>query len=207
MLVTGKEVVVDLSRFRELARSAQDASSAEVVTRAQQALDLGSGELVADMPSVDWALQARESFRREAVDLAVHGAQRANALGEHHLAERLAVAATQRESLREDAWRQLMLAHWFSGRRGSALAAYGEMRDVLARCVGVEPGQEIQELFLTILRDAPEGDASAVDDQGSELRILLRLLRQALDCRPGVQAPARDAALSEVAVQALTAAF
>lgn len=206
MLSTGEDLVVDLSQFRQLARSAQDASSAEVVTVAQQALDLGPGELLADMPYADWALEARDAFRHEAVDLAVQGAQRANALGKHGLAERLAVSATQRESLREDAWRQLMLARWFSGRRGSALGAYGEMRDALATCVGVEPGQESQDLFLTILRDLPRAGTFLADDQGTELRILLRLLRQTLDSRPGLRAPARDAALSEVAVQALAAA-
>ena len=206
MLHTGEDVRVDLSRFWELARSTQDASSREVVARAQQALDLGSGELVADMPYADWAFQARESFRHAYVDLAVQGAQRANALGENGAAERLAVAATQQEPLREDAWRQLMLARWFSGRRSSALAAYGEMRDALATCVGVAPRRESEELFLTILRDLPAPATSPVGDQGTELRILLRLLRQTLDCRPGGRAPARDAALSEVAVQALAAA-
>lgn len=205
MLHTGPDVVVDLAQFRELARSAQDAGSAELVTRAQQALGLIYGDLVADVPYADWALQARESFRHEAVDLGVQGAQRANALGDYECAERLAKAATQRDPMREDAWRQLMLAQWFGGRRGGALAAYGELRAALAECVGVEPGQASQELYLTILRDAPEASSSSVSDEGSELRILLRLLRQALDCRPGMRAPSRDAALSEAAVQALAA--
>jgi hypothetical protein len=36
-----------------------------------------------------------------------------------------------------------------------------------------------------------------------EVRTLLLLLRQALDVLPGIQAPARDSALAQVAVSAL----
>ena len=106
----------------------------------------------------------------------------------------------------EDAWRQLMLAHWFSGRRGRALAAYGELRAALAEEVGDEPSNETYQLYLTILRDASDADERHLEDERAELTTLLRLLRQALDCMPGVRAPARDAALSEVAMQALAGA-
>ena len=206
-LTVGGEVSTDLARFRALADSIHSARNAEVVTRAEQALALVRGELAAEVPYADWAVRARDAFAREAVELWVHGAQRANALGDSLRAERLAQAAIDRDPVCEDAWRQLMLAHWFSGRRASALAAYGELRAALAEHIGDEPGQESQDLYLAILRDVPAVSAYSPTEQASELKTLLRLLRQALDNRPGACAPARDAALSEAAVMALAGGF
>jgi DNA-binding SARP family transcriptional activator len=205
-LEVGPDVSTDLARFRELARDTQDANSADVVERAEQAMALVGGELVGDVPYSDWAVRARDSFRREVVELCLRAAQRANALGQPDRALRLAAAAVDRDPVCEDAWRQVMLAHWFGGHRGAAIGAYGELRAAMAEYVGDEPGQESQQLYLTILRDSSEADSSPVEDQRSELRLLLRLLRQALDSTPGVRAPARDAALSEVAMVALAGA-
>jgi DNA-binding SARP family transcriptional activator len=205
-LDTSADVRTDLALFRALARSTEDAGNADVVDRAEQAMALVSGELVADVPYAEWALAARESFRKEVVELCLRGAQRANALGESDRAQRLARAAVERDAVCEEAWRQLMLAHWFAGQRGAAIAAYGELREAMAECVGDEPGHDSQQLYLTILRDTSEVGVSPVEDQRSELRLLLRLLRQALDSTPGVRAPARDDALSEVAMLALARA-
>jgi DNA-binding SARP family transcriptional activator len=205
-LETGADVQTDLSLFRALARSTEDAGNADVVDRAEQAMALVAGDLVSDVPYAEWAVRARDAFAREVVELCLRAAQRANALGDSDRAQRLARAAVERDAVCEDAWRQLMLAHWFAGQRGAAIAAYGELREAMAECLGDEPGQDSQQLYLTILRDTSEVGSSPVDDQRSELRLLLRLLRQALDCTPGVRAPARDGALSEVAMLALAGA-
>ncbi|HYO39989.1 MAG TPA: BTAD domain-containing putative transcriptional regulator [Nocardioidaceae bacterium] len=200
------DVQTDLFVFRALARSTEDAANADVVDRAEQAMALITGDLVSDVPYAEWAVRARDAFSREVVELCLRGAQRANALGESERAQRLARAAVEHDAVCEDAWRQLMLAHWFAGQRGAAIAAYGELREVMAERLGGEPGQDSQQLYLTILRDTSEAGPSPVDDQRSELRLLLRLLRQALDSTPGVRAPARDGALSEVAMMALAGA-
>ncbi|MEP7089593.1 MAG: BTAD domain-containing putative transcriptional regulator [Nocardioidaceae bacterium] len=202
-LDASQDVRIDLTAFREMARTAHDAPSAVVLTCAEQALDLVQGELVADVPYADWAVRARDSFRQDVVGLGLRGAQRANALGESARAERLARAATDRDPLCEEAWRQLMLAHWFGGRRASAVAAYGELRGAMAEILGDEPGEDCHQLYLTILRDTSQTGTQSGTDSRFELRALLRLLRQALDCTPGMQAPARDAALSQAAVRAL----
>jgi DNA-binding SARP family transcriptional activator len=206
ILHTGDDVRVDLAAFRGLAALAEEATNEGVVAAVEDALALLHGDLLSDVPYADWAVRARDSFRREVVELCLSGAQRANALGQTGRAARLARAAIDRDPVCEDAWRQLMLAHWFSGRRGSALAAYGELRAAMSDYLGDEPGRDSQDLYLAILRDTSDSGAETTVDHGSELRTLLRLLRQALDCTPGVRAPARDSALSEVATRALAAA-
>jgi DNA-binding SARP family transcriptional activator len=206
VLASGPEVHVDLVEFQALAEAAADAVGEHAVTTAEAALELVNGELLADVLYADWAVRAREVFDRLLVEVCVKGAQRANALGKSAIAERFARQAVEKDMVCEDAWRQLMLAHWFSGRRGRALAAYGELRGAMAEQVGDEPSSETYQLYLTILRDASETDSRQVEDERAELTTLLRLLRQALDCMPGVRAPARDAALSEVAMRALAGA-
>lgn len=203
MLAADDSVVIDLQRFRTLAHASMDAGNQQVVALASQAMSLVQGELVADAPYADWAVRVRESFRHELVDLALESAQRANAIGETVLAERMARTAIRHDPVREDAWRQLMLAQWFSGRRSGALATYSDLRSTLADTLGDEPGPESRELYLTVLRDEPD---VPTEDHRSELRTLLRLLRQALDSTPGVRAPGRDSALSDVAMRALAGA-
>ena len=141
------------------------------------------------------------------VALCKRGAQRANGLGLFATGAALARLAVERDAICEDAWRQLMLALWFSGNRGEALTAYAELRTAMADYLGDEPGQESQELFLTILRDSVEHVQQAeTADRAPRLRTLLRLLRQELECTPGVSTPALDANLSAVAVRVLATA-
>jgi DNA-binding SARP family transcriptional activator len=206
VLATGSEVTVDLWKFQALADAAAESVGERAVANTVAALQLVRGSLLADVLYADWAVRAREVFDRLLVEVCVRGAQRANALGQSATAERFARLAVERDAVCEDAWRQLMLAHWFSGRRGRALAAYGELRAALAEQVGDEPANETYQLYLTILRDASEAEETHLEDERAELTTLLRLLRQALDCMPGVRAPARDAALSEVAIRALAGA-
>jgi DNA-binding SARP family transcriptional activator len=200
MLSTGGDVQIDLTRFHVLARSS---GAMDVVQRAELALETVTGDLVADEPYADWALRARDAFRYEAVQLWLEGARVASARGEWQRAQRLARAVTRLDPVCEDAWRQVMVANWSSGQRGHALTAYAELRDALAECLGVDPGRDSQELYLTILRDLPATGTPSPFDMRSELQALLRLLRQTLDCSPGIRVPAGDAGLSAVAVQAI----
>ena len=203
MLTTGEDVQVDLTRFHTLARSGGEVGALDVARRAELALETVHGELVADEPYADWAVRARDAFRYEAVQLWLDGARASGARGEWPRAERLARAATRLDPVCEDAWRQLMLANWSGGRRGNALTAYAELRDALAEYLGVEPGRDSQELYLSILRDQPASGGPSPFDVRSELQALLRLLRQTLDCSPGIRVPVGDAGLSAVAVQAI----
>ena len=96
-----------------------------------------------------------------------------------------------------------MLAHWFSGRRARALAAYGRLRQVLVDQLGDDPAHESQEPTWPSSATPPDRAQPRSTTTARSSAALLRLLRQALDDIPGVRAPARDAALSEVAMLAL----
>lgn len=198
----GPDVAVDYVRFRDLARRATEATGATAAGLANEAVDLLQGELLADVPYADWAVRAREVCERLVEELCTHGAQHANASGDHATAARLARLVVDRGVTREEAWHQLMLAWWLSGQRGRALDVYAALRELMLDQVGEEPGAETYELYLAVLRDSSER-ARLQGAERVELKALLRLLRQALDCTPGLRAPARDAQLSAVAVRAL----
>ena len=81
--VLAVETPVDLSRFWALVRVPADATSREVVARAERALAVADGELLADVRYADWAVRARDEVATALVEPGcVLGAQRANALGE-----------------------------------------------------------------------------------------------------------------------------
>ena len=206
VLELGAEVEVDLHWFHLLARAAAERTGRPALEWAEEAVALVTGDLLGEVPYAAWAVRAREEFARTMIELCRRGAQRAIGLGEFELAATMARLAVEQDAVCEDAWRQLMLAHWFSGNRGQALATYADFRVAMADYLGDEPGQESQELYMTILRESAEDvQRHGPGDRTPRLRTLLRLLRQELELTPGVHAPALDADLAEVAVRTLAA--
>jgi DNA-binding SARP family transcriptional activator len=203
VLEFGDDVEIDLNWFYRLARAADARTGRPALEWAEEAVALTNGVLLSEVPYAGWAVRAREEFTRTFVDLSMRGAQRANGLGEYARASTLARAAVARDPVCEDAWRQLMLAHWFSGSRGQALAAYAEFRTAMMDYLGDEPGQESQDLYMTILRAGSETSDLPAQSSLPHIRTLLTLLRQELELAPGVRPPALDAQLSEVAIQVL----
>jgi DNA-binding SARP family transcriptional activator len=193
-------VDTDRASFHRLVGADPSASAADVVARTMQAMELVRGELLADERYAAWATRARDIFERELVAAAVRAAQLANAIGDFASALHLARTAVAHDSLCEDAWQHLMRALWFSGHRLDALRAYAELRSAMLDGLGDEPGVPSQELYLAILRDRPAADGG---DAAAELRTLMTLMRQTLDLMPGVDVPARDSALTTVAVKVL----
>jgi DNA-binding SARP family transcriptional activator len=133
---------VDALRFERLAREG----------RPEEALALVRGSPLADVASEPFA--AAEVARLEELELGAReelGEQQLRA-GRHADAvlelERLVAAHPYRERLRS----LLMLALYRSGRQADALAAYREAREALVEGLGIEPGEELQELERAILR-------------------------------------------------------
>jgi len=204
-LLDPDHVEADLSEFRRLTSTALDATALVALDLTERALGLATAELLASEPAADWASRARQSFQHERVSAAVRAAQLATAIGDHPRAVAFATRAQEWDPLSEDAGQQLMRALWFAGRRSQALRVYAEMRQSLLDELGDEPGPDSQDLYLAILRYDDANRRGAGAEAVTELEVLLRLMRQAIDQMPGVRAPASDARLSEVAVAALLA--
>ncbi|MGW4797533.1 BTAD domain-containing putative transcriptional regulator, partial [Nonomuraea sp. NPDC004297] len=159
---------LDLGRFRywlEQADMAVKRSDPETeATALTEALAQWRDEPLAGVPSdfleqqvcrlVEQRLRALE--RRFDVDLL---------LGRHRdLVDEL-MEATARHPLRERFWAQLIMALHQSGRRAEALEAYHTGRRHLVEELGIEPGEELRRLQVTVLRhrpDAPEVPATAL---------------------------------------------
>jgi DNA-binding SARP family transcriptional activator len=149
---------VDLHRFRKLLRRARDADMPQAeLALLREALELWQGRPFAGVES-GWLERdvvpslTEEWFaateRRIDLDLA-QGASR-------ELIAELSQLTTS-YPLRESLWLRLIDALHRSGRRADALAAYQQVRAVLRDELGVDPGEELQELHHYVLRDVPAG--------------------------------------------------
>jgi len=199
-LLDPDHVRVDLADYRLHAAAALGTEGIGAVALTERALALVSGELLASEPYAAWAERARRSVQEESVELCVRAATLAGAAGDHPRGIALAKRAFAGDPLSEDAGQQLMRALWSTGRRSQALRVYAQLRQALLDELGDEPGRESQELYLAILRDPESSRRGAMTDAAAEIKVLLRLLRQAVDQTPGLRAPASDAGLFEVAL-------
>jgi DNA-binding SARP family transcriptional activator len=122
------------------------------------AVELLRGDLVEDEPHAEWALTAREYYRRHRIDLLLAGAHAA--LGEYDVpsAAEYAAQAVLADPYHEAAYRILMTAHYASGNQQAALRAFHECRRRLAEEIGVDPTPATLALHQAVL------DQVALDD-------------------------------------------
>ncbi|MEY9855952.1 DNA-binding SARP family transcriptional activator [Catenulispora sp. GAS73] len=162
-LVEVRQGELDLHRFTALRNSARaGADSGDWPAAAdlyRQAVAQFRGEPLADVPS---GLLHREHGQRLAEDRLRALEQRIDAdlaLDRHAdvVAELQTLVAVH--PLREHFSACLMTALHRSGRRAEALACYQRARTALADELGIEPGAELRELHLRILRSEDEGEA------------------------------------------------
>jgi DNA-binding SARP family transcriptional activator len=142
-------------------------------------LDLMSGKLLADEPYAAWASAARDSFDELLSVACTRAAQAANERNDSALAVRLATEATRRSYCAEPPVRELMIGLNANGERPQALQAYQTLRAAMLDELGLEPGSDTQELYLSILRGNPAEQARPTDRD--EVRTLLELLSRALE--------------------------
>jgi len=156
---------LDLFRFEDLLRRGRQALAAGAPTEAaallREACALWRGEPLADVGAqrlrevegerlTELHLQAVEA--RVEADLAV--GRHAELIGE---LRRLVADHPMREAFRG----QLMTALYRSGRQAEALAAYAELRRLLADQLGVEPGPALRRIHEAVLRLDPGLDEPA----------------------------------------------
>ena len=150
---------VDARRFTTLLHDARGAPSAEATELLTAAVALWRGEPYAGLDTP--TLRAEATRLRELRTAALVGLWELRlARGEH------AEAVAELEHLvglhphQERLWGLLALAHYRSRRQGDALATLRRARDHLAEELGVDPGPELRELEVQVLRQDPALDAA-----------------------------------------------
>ena len=146
---------VDVVQFERLVVAARGKAAEERAEILGRALSLFRGPPLADLTFEPFAqteaprlaeleLGAREELVAAELELGRHG-------DVVPVLEPLVAAHPFRERFRA----QLMLALYRSGRQAEALAAYQDARRILVEELGIDPGEELQELERSILRQDP----------------------------------------------------
>ena len=150
---------LDAGRFERLVERARELLELGEADRAayllDEALDLWRGEPLRDL--VEWDRGRIESerlasLRLDAEELRLDAALRA---GEHAGVLTDLRASVRAHPMRERRWALLARAEYQSGRQAEALRTLREVRAVLARELGVDPGPELVELERAILAQDP----------------------------------------------------
>src|SRR5215467_2041578 len=149
----------DVRQFGALATRGHAAAEAGAWAQAagllREALGLWRGDALADVPSHllrDREVPPLEDQRLEVLGARIDADLRLGRHGEVVAELRQLVAA---HPLREHFHAQLMLALYRAGRQSGALAAYQDVRHVLAGELGVDPGPELRDLHQRILAADP----------------------------------------------------
>ncbi|MEN3613145.1 BTAD domain-containing putative transcriptional regulator [Plantactinospora sp. ZYX-F-223] len=161
---------LDLDRFNELADQGEEALRVgqlpAAADRLEQALRLWRGRAL-DGIAYGPALQAivlRVEERR--LSVAEQWAQTRLDLGQPENVITELRALVKEHPLRERLWEQLMLALYRSGRFGEALRTYADLRVLLARELGIDPGPKLRRLHKRILYDSDSLRGAASGGQG-----------------------------------------
>ena len=145
-----------LARGRE-ALASGDAHAAADHLRAALALWRGPALAgLADVPFARSEAARLDEARLQALELRIESELAIGSGAE--LAAELEVL-TERYPLRERLWAQRMLALYRGGRQADALRCYQDLRGVLTGDLGIEPGSEVRQLEVLILRQDPSLDA------------------------------------------------
>ncbi|MFJ2702772.1 BTAD domain-containing putative transcriptional regulator [Streptomyces sp. NPDC087428] len=159
---------VDLYRFERLAgegtRALEEGDPAKAVTLLDDALGLWRGQVLADLPdrhaeAARWTARRFDARRTRLTALLALGRaeqvlpELAALCGEHPIDEPL-------QALRLRALRD-------AGRTAQALAAYEEVRTVLADRLGTDPGAELGALYAELLRQEPARPAISTAPNGN----------------------------------------
>ncbi|MBD2895173.1 Transcriptional regulatory protein EmbR [Actinomadura sp. RB99] len=146
---------IDLWRFRELVVAARGrAGLVDLASGLRQALAVWRGDALAGLPGETLKHEAR-SLEDERIAAYEQLFSAEISLGNH----RQIIAELQRVvsgyPLHEALRAQLMLALYASGRQAEALQHYALIRRQLRDGLGIDPGQELQELHRAILEQVP----------------------------------------------------
>ncbi|MFI1788805.1 BTAD domain-containing putative transcriptional regulator [Streptomyces olivaceoviridis] len=150
---------LDLTEFTVLVRRARAAAeqdhAAQAVEALRTALELWRGPVLSDVagPVISAAAAALDERRLAAAEQLFE-----LCLGLGQAAELVADLRdlTAKYPLRENLRRQLMLALYRSSRQAEALEEYARVRDLLVEELGIDPGQQLTQVYEGILRESPD---------------------------------------------------
>jgi predicted ATPase/DNA-binding SARP family transcriptional activator len=152
---------VDAQRFRDLVTLAHQTEDPQArAALLVEALGLWRGPALADFGGEEFArttIARLEEQRLTALEL--HAEARLE-LGQHRLLADELGELVARNPLRERLRAAYMLALYRAGRQSQALATYGDLRNDLARELGLDPGPELAALHVAILKQDPALDRS-----------------------------------------------
>ncbi|MEU6132916.1 BTAD domain-containing putative transcriptional regulator [Saccharopolyspora sp. NPDC047091] len=150
---------LDVLRFRELAADAERALREDDLRSAAErfaaALDLWRGDPLEDLDCTIALRADADRLDEERLHVLERHHDVALALGEHAALLPGLHALVREHPLRERLRAQLMLALHRAGRPTDALAAYADVRALLAAEHGIDPGAELAELHRRILAADP----------------------------------------------------
>ncbi|WP_143342786.1 AfsR/SARP family transcriptional regulator, partial [Crossiella equi] len=147
---------VDAHRFRRLVARARE--QADPVVRAaglRAALELWRGPALADVTATAPRRDFGDPLDRERLDALVLRVDAELAAGGHEELVPELWKATAEYPLREDFWRQLMLALYRSQRQAEALEAFHRATAVLREELGVAPSERLRGLHHAVLTNDP----------------------------------------------------
>lgn len=169
---------VDALQFERLARDGRRAlrngNGQVAAEQLRRALGLWRGEALSDVPDAPFAAAARarlDELRLGAIEDRIE-AESATAPERSHVVaelEELTAAHPLRERLRG----LLVEALHADGRQAEALNAYAQFRQLLADDLGTDPGPELQQIHLAVLRGRATPERAYVQRPRGNLRAAL----------------------------------
>lgn len=152
-------VEADARRAREMAAAGDAATAAELLNACRT---LWRGVPLSGLPG-PFADSERARLTNLRYDFMEQWAESMLAAGRHRELCTELEDAVRAEPLRERLRMHLMLAMYRSGRRADALAEFDAIRHTLAEELGIDPGKELGDLHVQMLRADPALDIPAAE--------------------------------------------
>jgi len=164
---------LDLDRFSALISKARRAIPTSKWGLLEDALEIASGDVLADEPYADWAMRVRDRYRSDVVSARVEAA--ACALDESlpDIALAHTEAAQDLDSWSESAARMQMRALAALGRRAAAIRQADAFAARLRRDLDAEPSATFSEMVARLRRGEPLTTLPSVVQPGRPLKVLL----------------------------------
>jgi DNA-binding SARP family transcriptional activator len=172
-LVTSDRIRVDMVTARELCMTARRESAAgmhglaELAAATAEAV-MSRGRVLADEDDAEWAEDARRRGNRLLRRTRAQRWTAALACSNPDGAIASAEPALADDPLDEDACRALMTGLYQAGSPGAALSVYEDLRAALADTLGIDPAEQTQSLYLSILHAKRPGDPTGGPSEGGD---------------------------------------